>query len=192
MILPDITARVFHLGPLTDGDIPLEIFEHLSKKGNVALDVQGYLRKIEAGKVVDHEWEWMDQGLGYVDILKMDAREARILMGTEDLDLEATAAQLSAYGIAEILINLGSLGSLIYSDGKCHTIPAYPPRKTVDPTGCGDTYMAGYIYQRLKLTGVAEAGSFAAAVAALKLEQSGPFRGTESDVRDLMALRSDL
>ena len=39
-------------------------------------------------------------------------------------------------------------------------------------TGCGDTYMAGYLYQRLKGAGIQDAGEFAAAMATLKLGSS--------------------
>jgi len=56
-----------------------------------------------------------------------------------------------------------------------------------DPTGCGDTYMAGYLYQRLKGTDPERAGRFAAAMAALKLEGAGPFSGSEAEVHALLS-----
>jgi sugar/nucleoside kinase (ribokinase family) len=52
----------------------------------------------------------------------------------------------------------------------------------VDATGCGDTYMGGYLYQRVKGKNIQESGEFAAAIASLKMESPGPFRGTEQDV----------
>ncbi len=66
-------------------------------------------------------------------------------------------------------------------------LPALPPAKLVDATGCGDTYAAGYLRERLAGAGPEQAGSFGAAVAALKLERRGPFRGSEADVRALAA-----
>jgi sugar/nucleoside kinase (ribokinase family) len=42
--------------------------------------------------------------------------------------------------------------------------------------------MAGYLYQRLKGAGIQQAGEFAAAMATLKIESSGPFTGTQQDV----------
>jgi len=92
------------------------------------------------------------------------------------------AEQLAAWGVKEVLITLGSLGSLIYAEGKLHRIPAYPPKDVVDATGCGDTYAAGYLYKRNQGASFYESGCFAAAMSTLKLEQSGPFCGTEEDI----------
>jgi len=84
------------------------------------------------------------------------------------------------------LLTLGSMGSVIYADGEFHEIPAYPPTEIVDATGCGDTYMAGYLYMRNKGASYKEAGCFAAAMCTIKLEASGPFGGTEKDVWDII------
>jgi sugar/nucleoside kinase (ribokinase family) len=51
--------------------------------------------------------------------------------------------------------------------------------------------MAGYLYQRSKGAPVQDAGEFAAAMATLKIEGSGPFTGTKEDVLDLLASRKD-
>ena len=56
-----------------------------------------------------------------------------------------------------------------------------------DTTGCGDTYMAGYLYQRIKLATPENAGQFAAAMATLKIESPGPFTGTKADVLGLLS-----
>ena len=47
--------------------------------------------------------------------------------------------------------------------------------------------MAGYLYMRNKGASYKEAGCFAAAMCTIKLEASGPFGGTEQDVRDIIA-----
>ncbi len=56
----------------------------------------------------------------------------------------------------------------------------------MDATGCGDTYLAAYIHKRRKSSSVKERGIFAAATATLKLEEFGPFRGTEEDVQNFL------
>ena len=61
-------------------------------------------------------------------------------------------------------------------------IPAYAPKEVVDATGCGDTYVLGYLYMRNKGASYEEAGCFAAAMSTIKLEKSGPFSGTEEEV----------
>ncbi len=42
--------------------------------------------------------------------------------------------------LPEVIITLGSEGSLVYVDDTFYEIPAYPPHEVVDATGCGDTY----------------------------------------------------
>ena len=70
-----------------------------------------------------------------------------------------------------------------FYDGKdFHLIPAYKPTETVDATGCGDTYMTGYLYCRAKNKSIEEAGRFAAAISTLKIEAMGPFSGTKADI----------
>ena len=76
----------------------------------------------------------------------------------------------------------GAVGSLIYAEGKFYRIPAYPPKEVVDATGCGDTYVLGYLYMRNKGCSYEEAGCFAAAMSTIKLEKSGPFSGSEEDI----------
>ncbi len=61
-----------------------------------------------------------------------------------------------------------------------------PSQVVADATGCGDTYMAGYLSQRMKGADLQEAGEFAAAMASLKMESPGPFRGTEKDIHRVL------
>lgn len=175
-----IEAVIFHLGPLLAGDISLELMKALSKKGKVSLDVQGYLRKVENQNVTAVDWKGKKEGLQYVDILKANETEMEMLTGTRDV-LEG-ARLLSDWGAKEVVITLGSKGSVIYVDHTFYDIPAYVPARIADTTGCGDTYMAGYLYRRIKKAKIQCSGEFAAAMASLKIESHGPFTGNEADV----------
>lgn len=180
-----IDATIFHLGPLLADDIPLELIKALSKKGKVSLDVQGYLRNVQDQDVYAIDWEDKKKALPYVDILKANEAEMEMLTGCRDIRKGAKA--LSDWGVKEVVITLGSKGSLIYAGDIFYNIPAFVPAVEADTTGCGDTYMAGYLYQRIKNANIQEAGEFGAAMASLKIEASGPFTGTESDVLTLLA-----
>ena len=85
-----------------------------------------------------------------------------------------------------MIITLGSRGSVVYHGDVFYSIPAYPPVAVIDATGCGDTYMAGYLYRRSQGATVQEAGEFAAAMATLKIQTSGPFSGTAQQVQELL------
>ncbi len=184
--IPNISAKIYHLGPLTKEDIPLEIIKYISKKGKISLDIQGFLRKIENSEVKSIDWEEKDEGLTYVNILKADEMEAKIL--SEEDNIKKAAVKLSAYGIDEIIITLGSKGALIYYQKKFYSIPSFAPKKIVDATGCGDTYIAGYIYKRLQSHDIKESGRFAAAMTSLKLEKFGAFQGSEEEVKNFLEL----
>jgi len=63
-------------------------------------------------------------------------------------DPHEAARQLYEWGVKEVLVTLGSMGSLIFNGKDFYRIPAYKPKEVVDATGCGDTYTIGYLYQR--------------------------------------------
>jgi len=179
--LEGISAASYHVGPLTNRDISVDLLEAVSAGAStVSLDVQGMLRAAREGPVRETDWPEKRQALPYVDILKADEKEAKIL--SEEETEKAAAVAVSSMGPREVLVTMGSRGSWVYAENALHEIPAFKPERLGDRTGCGDTYAAGYLYQRLKGKAPEQAGRFAAAVAALKLEGDGPFRGTESEV----------
>jgi len=183
----DIDAGLFHLGPLLAGDIPVEVIRTLAGKAKVSLDVQGYLRRVANHKVSATDWPEKEHALKYVDIVKADEAELQALTGLADA--HDGALVLADWGVKEVVVTNGSKGSFIYSDGAFYTIPAYRPKKVADATGCGDTYMAGYLYQRVQGVPIQQAGEFAAAMASLKMESPGPFTGTEDDVLQMLLIR---
>ena len=186
--LENINAHIFHLGSLLADDFSLDVVKYLSTKGILAVDAQGYLREVRGEKVYPIDWTDKVEALKYIDILKVNEHEMEVLTG--QTDIKQAALQLAEWGVKEVLITLGSLGSTIYAEGTFHKIPAYPPKDIVDATGCGDTYATGYLYMRNKGASYEEAGCFAAAMSTLKLEASGPFSKTEEDVWNIIRTSS--
>lgn len=182
--LRDVEANIYHLGSLLADDFSLDVIKYLSGKGILSVDAQGYLREVRGEDVYPVDWTEKREALQYVDILKVNEHEMEVLTG--HTDPERAAVCLAEWDVKEVLITLGSLGSLIYAEGEFFRIPAYAPREVVDATGCGDTYMTGYLYMRNKGCSCYEAGCFAAAMSSLKLEHSGPFSGTEEDIRQIV------
>lgn len=181
---PQIHSDYIHLGPLLNDDISLELIKGLSKKGKISLDIQGFLRYTKNQKVIYSDWEDKVDGLSFVHTLKANETETTIISGKEDF--KEAAIILADLGVKEVIITLGSHGSMIYSEGKFHHIPAYVPKKVIDATGCGDTYMAGYLFKREQGCSIDESGRFAAAMATLKIQSFGPFDKSEKDVLKLI------
>ncbi|HEY9008873.1 MAG TPA: PfkB family carbohydrate kinase [Ohtaekwangia sp.] len=183
--LVDVQSKIFHLGPLLAHDIPVELIKDLASRGIVSLDVQGYLRKVENEKVLAIDWTDKREALPYIDILKANEFEMEVLTGVKDV--REGAKILTDWGVKEVVITLGSQGSVLYKDDVFYEIPAFLPKTIEDATGCGDTYMAGYLYQRLQGAALQDAGEFAAAMATIKIESSGPFTGSKEDVVKMAA-----
>ncbi|HMM02181.1 MAG: PfkB family carbohydrate kinase [Dysgonomonas sp.] len=178
----NLDAKIFLLGALLADDFSLELVEYLSRKGLIAVDSQGYLREVREQNVYPIDWKDKLETLKYVHILKVNDLEMEVLTGMKDI--KQASRQLYDWGVKEVLVTLGSLGSVIYDGKEFYKIPAYKPSEVVDATGCGDTYVTGYLYKRAKGAGIEEAGKFAAAMATIKIENSGPFNGTKEDVEN--------
>ena len=172
--LEHVDAKVFHLGSLLADDFPTEVVEYLSSKGRVSIDVQGYLREVRDEKVYPIDWKEKLKVLKHTYYLKVNETEMETITGLKDA--HEAAKLIHAWGVTEVIITLGSEGSLVYVDDKFYEIPAYPPHEVVDATGCGDTYSAGYLYKRLQGATPTEAGKFAAAMCTIKLEHNGSLR----------------
>lgn len=181
--LMDAGAEVFHLGTLLADDFAPEVVEYLATKGEVSIDAQGYMRRVEGEQVVSNDWSDKLRVLRHTAILKVNEFEFQSLTGLADP--YAAAEQIHDWGVREVIITLGHGGSLIYADGKFYETPAYPPRRMVDVTGCGDTYSAGYLYCRAMGMSYAESGRFSAAMCTLKLEHTGPFNHSIEEVLGL-------
>lgn len=182
--LRNVEAKVFHLGSLLSDDFPVEVVEYLSSKGRVSIDVQGYLREVRDEKVYPVDWKDKREVLKHTYYIKVNEIEMETVTGLKDP--HEAAKLLHFWGVTEVIITLGSEGSLVYVDDTFYEIPAYAPHEVVDATGCGDTYSAGYLYKRLQGANPTEAGKFAAAMCTIKLEHNGPFNRTAEDVEDII------
>jgi len=182
--IPSVSAKFFHLGPLINNDILLETIKYLSRISKVSLDIQGFVRKVEEGIVKEFKWKKVEEILPFVTVLKADEREIKVLMETDNLEI--AIERLKRFGIKEIIITCGEKGSIIFSNNKIFTIPAYSPAKIVDVTGCGDTYIAAYLYKRLQGFCIKEAGMFASAASALKIESFGALKKNADEVEKFL------
>ena len=77
-----------------------------------------------------------------MSILKLAEEEARVLLGEPD------EASLRSLGVPEVLVTLGSRGSLVLADGRLTRVPAQAVGGAVDPTGAGDAFSAAYLVAR--------------------------------------------
>jgi len=180
-----IQARVFHIGASVRGEVPLEVIEALAQKGaKISLDVQGFIRIKQDGKLVHAHWPEQAKVLKLVDVLKTDGVEAEILTGERDIKEAATI--LADFGPQEIVLTHRD-GVLVYAGGRFYEAPFFPS-EVRGRTGRGDTCTAAYLGKRLTAP-PAEATVWTAALTSLKMEQEGPFRSEISEVEALVRAR---
>ena len=104
--------------------------------------------------------------------------EIECITGLEDENLGAQ--ELLKRGISIIARKEGENGCTIFTgSGKRH-INAFKAINVVDPTGCGDSYSAAFVYGYLQGWPLARTGLFANAVGSLTATRRGAMEGIES------------
>ena len=180
-MVKNIKASIIHLGPLLNDDFSIDTIKTFDKNQLLSLDVQGFLRTVkDDGHVIPVDWQEKEAVLKNIHFLKANEYELKTMTGTNDIINGIN--MVYTWGVKEIIITLGSHGSVIFDGIDYHKIPAFKPRKFVDVTGCGDTYMAGYLYSRSKNKIIQDAGNCAAAMASLKIENTGSFNAEIEDI----------
>jgi len=179
--LPPVAARVWQIGPLTSRDVDLDMIDRCADAGGlVGMDVQGLTRRIVAGAVEAARPARRLGELRRLDVLKADDTEILILTGMTDV--AEAAARVRAAGVREVLVTKASRGSTVFGPVGAIQIEAVVPRRHVDPTGCGDTYLAAYLASRLGSPDLAAGGAFASAAAGIKMEGVGPLRAGRAEI----------
>ncbi len=179
--IPQVKASVWVVAPIIAGEVDLPFIKALAGRGTLALDIQGFVRVPVGEDLVFRPWPQMAEGLALIDVLKVDSAEAEALTGLTDM--RVAVARLAGRGPKEVVLTHAG-GVLVYAAGQCHEAP-FVPREIKGRTGRGDTTFATYLAKRLSAP-PAEACRFAAAVASLKMERPGPFRGTLAEVEAVL------
>jgi len=180
----DLEAGLYYMGGLMRGEFPEAFVLAMAERGRIAIDAQGFLRVNEHGPMVFRDWPRKHEILPAVYYLKVDAAEAEILTGTNDI--EQAAQLLHSWGPKEVVLTHNGGVLVCTEDGLCSA--PFTSRNLSGRTGRGDTCFATYCAWRKDHTPEA-ACRFAAALTSLKMETPGPFAGTVQDVEQVIAER---
>ena len=163
-------TKIIHFSPLL-GEVPPELIKKFSEHSTISLDVQGFVRSMEQDRINISDWPEKREVLPYVNILKTDQGEVRILTGNEDI--KKACQKLASWGPKEVLVT-SSDGVYLLADGEFY-FREFKPRKILGRTGRGDTCIASYLGKRLE-EGPKKSLDFAAQITSLKLEEEGPYK----------------
>jgi sugar/nucleoside kinase (ribokinase family) len=134
-----LDAPWVHVGALARSDFPAATLAEID--GRVSLDGQGLVRPERTGPL-ELDADFDPEVLHHVDVLKLAEEEARTLVGEPDEDA------LRSLGIPEVVVTLGSRGSLVLANGRLERVAAVPVGGEIDPTGAGDAFAAAYLVSR--------------------------------------------
>jgi sugar/nucleoside kinase (ribokinase family) len=171
----DATAIV--IGPILQ-ETPLALFEKIRRASQapIFLDPQGLLRCVGADGRVEHYVPDNIRDIAqYCKVIKANELETNILTGIDPrVDPVHAARELRELGCDIAIVTLAEAGSYIDNGVRQIAIPAYATDAR-DPTGAGDTYMAGFVHAYLEdPDNLYRAGCTGSAVASLWIEHTGP------------------
>ena len=131
--------------------------------GNLHPDVQNtVLDQVNVSEkciILDTMNFWMDNALA--ELMKVIKRVDIIIINNEEAlqlskkdTLFAAANEILSFGPKQIVIKKGEHGAMLFDESQFFTVPAFPVKKVIDPTGAGDTFaggFAGYLSQLDKI-----------------------------------------
>jgi sugar/nucleoside kinase (ribokinase family) len=159
-------------------ETPLSLIERIraATTAPLLLDPQGLLRRIGATQRIEHFLpETFASTAPLFQVIKANEVEAHILTGIDPrVDGAESVRRLRALGCAIAIVTLAEAGSLIDDGERQYRIPAYAT-DAKDPTGAGDTYLAGFLHAYLQdRRDLYLAGCTGAATASIWIEHTGP------------------
>lgn len=177
--IPEITsqAQAVTVAPILQETSP-DFIKRLRQATSapMLLDPQGLLRSIDQNKRIDHFLpEEFAEIAPLFQVIKANEVEAHVITGIDPRKDGAEAVRrLRALGCEIAIVTLAEAGSLIHDGKRQYTIPAYATDAR-DPTGAGDTYMAGFLHSYLSdPEDLYRAGCIGSATASIWIEHTGP------------------
>ncbi|NTU78686.1 MAG: ribokinase [Chloroflexales bacterium] len=170
-------ALAIIIGPILQ-ETPLALIERIRalSPAPIFLDPQGLLRRLQGGARVEHfAPPDFRQIARHCQVIKANEVEARVLTGIDPREDPAGSARaLRELGCRIAIVTLAEAGSFIDGGEQRWRIPAYATEAR-DPTGAGDTYMAGFLHAYLgDPTDLYRAGCIGSATASIWIEHTGP------------------
>jgi sugar/nucleoside kinase (ribokinase family) len=138
----------------------------------------GVITSLDTAWNAKGKWlEKIEPSLPFVDFFLPNIEEASMISGKDSP--EEIARFFLSYGIKVVGIKMGNKGCYIQSKDKALYIPAFKV-KTVDTTGAGDAFIAGFLTGIIKGWDLEFIGLFANAVGACCVMEAGASQGVKS------------
>ncbi|MEF3273598.1 MAG: ribokinase [Chloroflexus sp.] len=177
--VPDAVAEATAIivGPILQ-ETPLELLQAIRDRTDAPLflDPQGLLRRFGPDGRIEH---FLPEAFAAIaplcQVIKANEVETKVITGIDPRHDPALAARrLRETGCTIAIVTIAEAGSHIDDGEQSIAIPAYATDAR-DPTGAGDTYMAGFLHAYLSdPRDLFRAGCTGAATASIWIEYTGP------------------
>jgi sugar/nucleoside kinase (ribokinase family) len=166
-------ARMHYIATM-DHDVPVDQIAAIAGLGRqMGIDLGGYggahCIPVERPPGVPDE---IPEICKHMHIVKASDEDCRKIMADPDTDDEELGRQILDWGADIFVATRGSQGALVLTKDNRWVIPPYQGN-AIDPTGGGDTFMAGYLVAYLRTGDPEFAGRFGAATALCAIEKTG-------------------
>ncbi|MBC8162771.1 MAG: ribokinase [Roseiflexaceae bacterium] len=170
-------ARAIIVGPILQ-ETPLALVRRIraASPAPLLLDPQGLMRRIGPDGRIEHFLPGdFAEVAALCHVVKANEIEAKVITGIDPRqDRYEAARRLRSLGCQIAIVTLAEAGSIIDDGQQQHDIPAYATDAR-DPTGAGDTYLAGFLHAWLQRPDdMYSAGCFGAATSSIWIEHTGP------------------
>lgn len=118
-------------------------------------------------------------------LVKPNLEEAQEILGDSSLSASACIEKISKFGPRQVVISLGKDGVAFSSDDGPKTISS-PKIKEMNPTGAGDSLVAGLVFRLHRGDALADAVKFGAACGAATASLPGTELGNLKQVAELL------
>lgn len=160
------------VSPLLDINAMEHVFQEIKKKPDRILVAD--MTTAKNGETIKD----IECLLKYIDYIIPNEIEAECLTGEKDVFRSAN--MFLEHGASCVIIKRGKKGCLIKNRNQEIKIPAYPHSNTIDTTGAGDSFVAGFIWGLKNGMSLEECGRFGCAVASCTVEKVGANAAIES------------
>ncbi len=164
---------VIHLGPVFK-EVGLQHFRtSRARTSFLSVDVQGLLRTTGRQGRVRLVKRSIRPLVSMCDLVKASEEEAGIATGRSDPVSAIRRLQAICGGF--FLVTMGIRGLLVgVPPDIVYSVPRYPERHVIDPTGAGDTMVASWLHTYIATRDPLWAASVGSAFASLVIRKAGP------------------
>ena len=142
-MIPDeaFNAGFIYLSPIIN-DMPINFIKDIKSKSKAIIAIDPFNN--DSGHFSKEEMSYFKELVKYTDIIKLSENELLGLAGKNEF---SKAVDFLKNFDNLFLITLGALGTFVFKKELINKIiPTLRMKKIVDATGCGDVFLAGFLY----------------------------------------------